>query len=46
MLNLLAGPESLMAPGVALRVLLRRVPRGAGTPWGLVPEVRAESAAV
>jgi hypothetical protein len=45
-LNLLAAPESLMTPSVAWRVLARRLPEGSGTPWGLLPEVRAESAAV
>jgi hypothetical protein len=33
-LNLLAPPSSLMAPAVMLRVLARRAPQGAGTPWG------------
>ena len=35
-LNLLAPPTSLMAPAVMLRVLARRAPQGAGTPWGVV----------
>jgi 2-polyprenyl-6-methoxyphenol hydroxylase-like FAD-dependent oxidoreductase len=35
-LNLLAPPSSLMAPQVAWRVLLRRLPRDSGTPWGTV----------
>jgi len=40
-LNLLAPPPSLMAPGVAWRVLARRAPRGKTSPWG--PELRAAS---
>ena len=40
-LNLLAPPSSLMAPAIMLRVLARRAPQGAGTPWGVVkPPVR------
>ena len=35
-LNLLAPPPSLMKPQVAWRVLSRRAPTGAGTPWGRV----------
>lgn len=35
-LNLLAPPPSLMTPQVAWRVLARRAPRDAGTPWGQV----------
>jgi 2-polyprenyl-6-methoxyphenol hydroxylase-like FAD-dependent oxidoreductase len=34
-LNLLAAPSSLMSPRVAWRVLARRPPRGAGSPWGM-----------
>jgi hypothetical protein len=34
-LNLLAPPTSLMAPGIMWRVLTQRVPSGIGTPWGL-----------
>lgn len=45
-LNLLAPPESLMKPAVMWRVLARRSPRGAGTPWGLRAERRTESAAM
>jgi 2-polyprenyl-6-methoxyphenol hydroxylase-like FAD-dependent oxidoreductase len=33
-LNLLAAPTSLMSPGIARRVLARRLPRGIGSPWG------------
>jgi 2-polyprenyl-6-methoxyphenol hydroxylase-like FAD-dependent oxidoreductase len=33
-LNLLAPPSSLMSLPVALRVLLRSMPNGAGSPWG------------
>ena len=44
-LNLLAPPTSLMAPGVMLRVLARRAPRGTGTPWGTISAARRESAA-
>ncbi|MBM3770055.1 MAG: hypothetical protein FJW27_01970 [Acidimicrobiia bacterium] len=36
-LNLLAPPPTLLSPAVAWRVLARRVPAGAGTPWGLAP---------
>jgi hypothetical protein len=43
-LNLLAPPASLMSPSVAWRVLARRAPRGAGTPWGVMgPESGAQS---
>jgi len=35
-LNLLAPPPSLMTPQVAWRVLARRAPTSAGTPWGRV----------
>jgi hypothetical protein len=35
-LNLLAPPPSLMTPKLAWRVLTRRTPAGAGTPWGRV----------
>jgi len=46
-LNLLAPPSSLMAPAVMLRVLARRAPRGAGTPWGtLKPPLRAPASQV
>jgi hypothetical protein len=41
-LNLLAPPSSLMAPAVMLRVLARRAPQGAGTPWGVVKPPRRE----
>jgi hypothetical protein len=34
-LNLLSPPSSLMSPAVILRVLARRAPQGAGTPWGV-----------
>ena len=33
-LNLLAPPPSLMTPQLAWRVLARRAPKDAGTPWG------------
>jgi 2-polyprenyl-6-methoxyphenol hydroxylase-like FAD-dependent oxidoreductase len=35
-LSLLAPPTSLMSPPVAWRVLARRPPRGAGSPWGMM----------
>lgn len=34
-LNLLAPPTAVLSPGIAWRVLARRKPRDAGTPWGL-----------
>ena len=43
-LNLLAPPSSLMAPAVMLRVLARRAPQGAGTPWGVVKPPQRERA--
>ncbi|MBI3402651.1 MAG: hypothetical protein HY048_14630 [Acidobacteria bacterium] len=33
-LRLLAPPTAVMSPGVAWRVLTRRVPDGQGSPWG------------
>ena len=33
-LNLLAAPESLLSPAIAMRVLARRSPKGQGSPWG------------
>ena len=45
LLNLLAPPASLMAPGVMFRVLARRAPRDAGTPWGTITGAGRESAA-
>jgi hypothetical protein len=36
-LNLLAPPRSLMAPGVAWRVLARRRPTADTSPWGVAP---------
>jgi len=35
-LNLLAPPPSLMSPSVAWRVLARRPPKGANSPWGMM----------
>jgi 2-polyprenyl-6-methoxyphenol hydroxylase-like FAD-dependent oxidoreductase len=43
-LNLLAPPPTLLSPAVAWRVLARRVPEGAGTPWGLVPPAAPSTA--
>jgi 2-polyprenyl-6-methoxyphenol hydroxylase-like FAD-dependent oxidoreductase len=37
-LNLLAPPASLMTPAVAWRVMARRRPQGAGTPWGAIEQ--------
>jgi 2-polyprenyl-6-methoxyphenol hydroxylase-like FAD-dependent oxidoreductase len=37
-LNLLAPPSSLMAPGLAWRVLTRSIPAGEGSPWGAMAE--------
>lgn len=34
-LNLLAPPTAVLSPGIAWRVLARRKPCDAGTPWGL-----------
>lgn len=42
-LNLLASPTSLMTPSLMLRVLARRAPQGAGTPWGTVKPRMRES---
>ncbi len=44
-LNLLAPPASLMSPGVGWRVLTRRLPRGEGSPWGVMSPHSGRAAA-